>query len=46
MESKESFSLDNFVTERPIMEFVLQNGEEYMELIKKLSKILLNFRRI
>lgn len=35
MESKESFSLDNFVTGAPTMEFVLQNGKEYMGLIKK-----------
>lgn len=35
MESKENFSLDNFVTGRPTMEFVLQNGKEYMDLIKK-----------
>lgn len=53
MESKESFSLDNFVTGAPTMEFVLQNGEEYMDLIKKaqqdsaeLQKDLEQLRRI
>lgn len=35
MEDKDEFHLNNFMYGAPTMEFVLQNGEEYMELIKK-----------
>jgi hypothetical protein len=46
MEKENEFHLDNFIKGAPSMEFVLQNGKEYMELIKKLSKILLSFKKI
>lgn len=35
MEKENEFHLDNFIKGAPSMEFVLQNGKEYMELIKK-----------
>lgn len=53
MEQENEFRLDNMINGAPSMEFVLQNGKEYMYLIKKaqqdsaeLQKDLEQLRRI
>jgi len=38
MESKKEFQLDNFIKGQQTMEFILQNGNEFTDLLKSAAR--------